>query len=67
MSDIVRLICQVATPGVGVTITGGEPFQQPQALLELVRELSPHHGDILVYSGYRLAELLAMHNPTIEP
>lgn len=37
----------------GVTVSGGEPFDQPQALAALLREIrraSP--GDILVFSGY---------------
>ena len=39
----------------GVTISGGEPFEQPQALEGLLRELRGVAGpecDILVYSGY---------------
>lgn len=42
----------------GVTISGGEPFDQPEALLELLRalrQLGQH--DILVYSGYPLEQL----------
>src|SRR5215213_9495247 len=37
----------------GITVSGGEPFDQPQALAVLLKELrrlSP--VDILVYSGY---------------
>lgn len=37
----------------GVTITGGEPFYQPEALSELVLFLKEvTAGDIFVYSGY---------------
>lgn len=37
----------------GVTISGGEPFDQPDALRALLRELRRREpGDILVYSGY---------------
>ena len=37
----------------GVTITGGEPFYQPEALSELVLFLKEiTDGDIFVYSGY---------------
>ena len=46
----------------GVTISGGEPFDQPQALLALlvsIRELIK--GDILVYSGYSYRRLLKKH------
>lgn len=42
----------------GITISGGEPFDQPEALLILLRELrrlSPL--DVLVYSGYPFGAL----------
>ena len=41
----------------GFTLTGGDPFDQPEALRELfpaLREISP---DILAYTGYRISEL----------
>jgi len=46
----------------GVTITGGEPFAQPEALFELTRFLRNFiKGDILVYSGYAYKELKKKH------
>lgn len=37
----------------GVTISGGEPFEQPQALATLLRELRcASAADILVFTGY---------------
>lgn len=37
----------------GVTLSGGEPFDQPDALAQLLDQLRQNHrGDILVYSGY---------------
>jgi anaerobic ribonucleoside-triphosphate reductase activating protein len=44
----------------GVTISGGEPFQQPDALRELltgIRAWAPPDVDVLVYSGYTLSRL----------
>lgn len=49
----------------GVTVSGGEPFEQPGALLELVRRLrvelaplAPRDGiDVLCYSGLRESDL----------
>jgi anaerobic ribonucleoside-triphosphate reductase activating protein len=44
----------------GVTISGGEPFQQPSALRELllgVREWAPSGVDVLIYSGYAASRL----------
>jgi anaerobic ribonucleoside-triphosphate reductase activating protein len=44
----------------GVTISGGEPFQQPEALRELltgIRTWASPDVDVLVYSGYALSRL----------
>jgi anaerobic ribonucleoside-triphosphate reductase activating protein len=42
----------------GITVSGGEPFDQPEALLALLATLRARHdGDILVYSGYPLERL----------
>ncbi|MFF9013841.1 4Fe-4S single cluster domain-containing protein [Streptomyces sp. NPDC014870] len=51
----------------GITISGGEPFQQPEALaalLEWIRDWSrerPAPLDVLVYSGYSLDRLRRDH------
>lgn len=43
----------------GFTITGGEPFEQPEALVELLTLLrASHGGDILVFSGFERDRLL---------
>lgn len=44
----------------GVTVSGGEPFQQPEALTELLSGARERFGpdlDLLVYSGYSLSRL----------
>jgi anaerobic ribonucleoside-triphosphate reductase activating protein len=44
----------------GVTISGGEPFEQFQALralLQTIRPLLKPDGDVLVYSGYSIDKL----------
>lgn len=42
----------------GVTISGGEPFDQPAALKAMLVEIRARFaGDILVYSGHALEEL----------
>lgn len=56
----------------GVTISGGEPFDQPQGLLALLkglrqwRERGGLDFDILCYSGYPLATLLERHAGLLE-
>ena len=49
-------MCQV--PGIeGVTLTGGEPFAQAEALIPAVRELRRHGLSIMIFTGYELHEL----------
>lgn len=45
----------------GLTISGGEPFQQPDALSALITEVRGRwpEADVLVYSGYTLRHLQA--------
>jgi anaerobic ribonucleoside-triphosphate reductase activating protein len=48
----------------GVTISGGEPFEQPVALGHLLRELRRTAGpevDVLCYSGFRIEGLRERH------
>lgn len=53
----------------GVTISGGEPFEQPAGLLALVRGIRERDPErrlsILVFSGFTMAELRA--RPLAEP
>ncbi|MCU6793229.1 radical SAM protein [Paenibacillus sp. WQ 127069] len=41
----------------GVTLSGGEPFQQPDGLLALVWELRQQGYSIIVFSGYTKEEI----------
>src|SRR3954468_8713908 len=56
----------------GVTISGGEPFDQPEALAALLaalREWSAASGrqlDLLCYSGYGLRRLQRLHGQVLE-
>ena len=43
----------------GFTISGGEPFDQPEELLELVNHLCTISDDILIFTGYTKEELQA--------
>lgn len=53
----------------GVTISGGEPFDQAQGLHGLLQELRRMRAlddvDVLVYSGYTLSQLVRRHEPTL--
>lgn len=58
--ELYGTICRIAEENQvdGITITGGEPFDQPDDLLKLVTLLRSLTADILVFSGYRHEELL---------
>jgi len=43
----------------GISISGGEPFQQPEALLALVRRVRETPLSVLVFSGYTLEAIRA--------
>lgn len=50
----------------GITISGGEPFAQPNELKEFLKKMSPQIEDILVFSGYTYDELCEMENNSIQ-
>lgn len=56
---------RAAEPITGITISGGEPFDQPEGLLALLRGLHRQPAtanlDLLCYSGYPLKTLQTEH------
>ena len=51
----------------GLTVSGGEPFDQPEGLLELVLAWKKRfRDDVLVFTGYTLEELHQMNSPIVE-
>ena len=51
----------------GLTISGGEPFDQPQGLLKLVQWFENRYSDdILIFTGYTLEELHKKNSLIIE-
>jgi anaerobic ribonucleoside-triphosphate reductase activating protein len=58
------VLCFALKPAAatGLTVSGGEPFDQPGPLLELLRVVNDRGvRDVLLYSGYRSEELLERH------
>jgi anaerobic ribonucleoside-triphosphate reductase activating protein len=63
VEDVVRWCAEVEGPVDGITLSGGEPFDQPEAVDELLRRLDDWRGDraidFLCYSGRAMAVLRA--------
>ncbi|MGF6758090.1 4Fe-4S single cluster domain-containing protein [Paraburkholderia sp. GAS42] len=58
LEDLLKQITRLLPEADGVTISGGEPFDQPDALVALLSALRERTGaDILVYSGHALETL----------
>lgn len=61
VADLVDEIAARAETIAGVTISGGEPFQQPRGLLVLLQGIRSRTSlSTLVFSGYRLTEIEAI-------
>lgn len=71
--ELVAVALELASDGFdGVTISGGEPFDQADVLLDLITRLravaalqSPRRVDILCYSGYPLKVLRLRHREVL--
>lgn len=54
LKNVVKLIESISSKSIvdGFTITGGDPFEQPEELNILLSELKKISEDIIVYTGY---------------
>ena len=52
-------------PVDGLTVTGGEPFEQCEELSALLEAVADITGDVLLYSGYTLEELEERGSPAV--
>ena len=50
----------------GITISGGEPFEQAQELDDFLEKISTKVKDVLLYTGYTIEELKGKESPVIE-
>lgn len=56
--DLVRSLTHTGTNVEGITVSGGEPLEQPSGLLQLLRGVrNATNLSVILYSGYRLAEI----------
>jgi anaerobic ribonucleoside-triphosphate reductase activating protein len=51
-------------PIEGITVTGGDPLEQPEELLQLLEGLQEITEDILVYTGYTMQEIENLFSPS---
>jgi anaerobic ribonucleoside-triphosphate reductase activating protein len=59
--DMVERLAQDEAAVEGITISGGEPFEQPDGLLELLRGVRARTGlSVILFSGYTLPEITAL-------
>lgn len=54
---ISQIMSSVPDAVEGITVSGGEPFEQPEELLHLVRAAGSHNLSVLIYTGYTYEEL----------
>lgn len=66
ISSIVNEVVAYRDEHDGVTILGGEPFDQPGPVAELVSRLKRHGIHITVYSGYTIEQLIQRKLPSID-
>lgn len=58
VADLIDWVLQLAEPVEGLTVSGGEPLQQPEAVLELLRGVRRRSTlSTLLFSGYRRSEI----------
>ena len=59
--DAETLLAEIRRNGLvsGVTFSGGEPFEQAEALLPLARQLKADGRHLMAYSGYTYEQLIA--------
>jgi anaerobic ribonucleoside-triphosphate reductase activating protein len=63
--DIVEEVDKKSGAHDGVSILGGEPFDQPESLRILVEKLKAKNYHLVIYSGYTLETLLARGQESI--
>ncbi|MGL5718390.1 MAG: anaerobic ribonucleoside-triphosphate reductase activating protein [Paraclostridium sp.] len=47
----------------GITLSGGEPFMQVEALIDIAKEAKSYDMDVWAYTGYTIEELTDIKNP----
>ncbi len=65
--DAARSIISKADGHIGLTISGGEPFEQAEELNSMLDYIAEHSGlDVLCYSGYTIEDIRSGTNHMVE-
>ncbi len=64
-AEVVREVAAVRHRIEGVTLQGGEPFEQAAPLAEVARAVRPLGLSVMAFSGYTLEELRAARDPGV--
>lgn len=65
VQDVLQMVSKIKSPIDGFTISGGEPFYNPEALNTLTCALATISDDILIFTGYTLEELREKNSEAI--
>ncbi len=63
IDEIVKMIPEDAE---GITVSGGEPFEQAEELARLLKRVSMRNLHCMVYTGFRYEELAGMKDKDVE-
>ncbi|MBR4513774.1 MAG: radical SAM protein [Lachnospiraceae bacterium] len=63
---IMKVLMPYLSPGVGITLSGGEPFLYASGVARLLDELNRYTKDVIVFTGYTIEELTAMNDHEVE-
>ena len=66
VNEIIQMIQSIEAPIDGFTISGGEPFYNPESLNAMVKSLAEICDDILIFTGYTIEELKALQLESID-
>ena len=66
VNGVIRMISEIPGRIDGFTVSGGEPFYDPEALCCLVAELARINDDILIFTGYTLEELKGKKDRSVD-
>ncbi len=61
IDELMARICEAASNIEGITISGGEPLEQPDALQELLKRVRTQTNlGVILFSGFSMAEIQAV-------